>query len=414
MALTSWFICTYLEDISSRLLVGSRTLTEDIEMTETTWLVQPLFTGIFMVLGLLLFYQTLGKTVARLTQHNAIKINFRKGPLFVYSVAYWTLVSGYVQYRIGLTNNALGFLNFGILILFYVLLYLGIRGLAWVAIGTMLAQILFLNGTQMRIDNAISTVIMCAILVGMTVLVNRSRTGLKMLIVAVDILDVCTWGVLLFVKLPGVSTVTPHMLWDNWFAFIVMNAALIYTQTRLNDDNTYIWNVTTRATVDALTQIPNFGTFRNELQKDYDHYYDTDDVLTMITLDVDHFKSFNDQYGHLAGNQILRSVGHFLSDVVSPFPGAVACRVGGEEFNLLLPNVTLDRATRIAKGMQARMAEQVIHYNEHRMSITISLGVAQLSHQDEQATDFYQRADELLYQAKAQGRNCVASEMAQR
>ena len=382
-------------------------------MTETTWLVQPLFTGVFMVLGLLLFYQTLGKTVARLTQHDDIKVNFKQGRLFVYSVIYWMLVSIYLQYRIGLTGNPLAFLNFGILITFYVLLYLGVRGLIWVNIGTIGAQLVFLNPQQYGIDSCIGTVIIAGVIVLLTMLVQRLYARVWLLIVALDLLDILTWTLLFFIKTTGVPAFSLHVLFYNCFAFIIMNACLIYTQNQLNEDNSYIWSITDEAAIDDLTQIPNFGTFRTELQADYNDYYNTDDTLNIISLDVDHFKRFNDQYGHLAGDQILRELGQFLNDEVKPFPDALPFRVGGEEFNLLLPHVQLQQATQFAQGMQARLSKLVIRYGNQKMSITVSVGVAQLGPQDRKATDFYQRADELLYHSKTHGRNRVTAQINQ-
>lgn len=382
-------------------------------MTETTWLVQPLFTGVFMVLGLLLFYQTLGKTVARLTQHDDIKVNFKQGRLFVYSVIYWMLVSIYLQYRIGLTGNPLAFLNFGILITFYVLLYLGVRGLIWVNIGTIGAQLVFLNPQQYGIDSCIGTVIIAGVIVLLTMLVQRLYARVWLLIVALDLLDILTWTLLFFIKTTGVPAFSLHVLFYNCFAFIIMNACLIYTQNQLNEDNSYIWSITDEAAIDDLTQIPNFGTFRTELQADYNDYYNTDDTLNLISLDVDHFKRFNDQYGHLAGDQILRELGQFLNDEVKPFPDALPFRVGGEEFNLLLPHVQLQQATQFAQGMQARLSKLVIRYGNQKMSITVSVGVAQLGPQDRKATDFYQRADELLYHSKTHGRNRVTAQINQ-
>lgn len=380
-------------------------------MTETTWLFQPLLTGVFTALGLLLFYQTLGKTVARLTQHDDIKINFKQGRLFVYSVVYWMLVSIYMQYRIAVTHDPLAFLNFGILITFYVLLYLGVRGLVWVNIGTIGAQLLFLDPQQYGIDSCIGTVIIAGLIVLFTVLVQRFNARVALLIVALDVLDILTWTLLFFIKTTGVPSFSLHVLLYNCFAFIIMNACLIYTQNQVNEDNSYIWSITDEAAIDDLTQIPNFGTFRTELQADYSDYYNTDDTLNLISLDIDHFKRFNDQYGHLAGDEILRELGRFLNDEVKPFPEALPFRVGGEEFNLLLPHVTLNQAAQFAQGMQDRLSKLVIRYGDQKMLITVSVGVAQLGLQDRQPTDLYQRADELLYHSKAHGRNRVTSQI---
>lgn len=85
--------------------------------------------------------------------------------------------------------------------------------------------------------------------------------------------------------------------------------------------------------------------------------------------------------------------------------------MGGEEFNLLLPHVTLNQAAQFAQGMQDRLSKLVIRYGDQKMLITVSVGVAQLGLQDRQPTDLYQRADELLYHSKAHGRNRVTSQI---
>jgi diguanylate cyclase (GGDEF)-like protein/PAS domain S-box-containing protein len=130
----------------------------------------------------------------------------------------------------------------------------------------------------------------------------------------------------------------------------------------------------------------------------------------IIMLDIDHFKRFNDTYGHDGGDVLLRAVGTFLQTNIRGED--IACRYGGEEFTLVLPGASLadtqQRAEAIRAGVQTLVVE---HAGQALSSITVSLGVAVFSDYRTTADMLIRAADQALYQAKRSGRNQVVSDV---
>jgi diguanylate cyclase (GGDEF)-like protein len=128
--------------------------------------------------------------------------------------------------------------------------------------------------------------------------------------------------------------------------------------------------------------------------------------LGVIMMDLDHFKRFNDTYGHEAGDSLLETLGKFLETQVRQED--VACRYGGEEFVLILPeaspDVTQKRAEEIRQGVPQL---QVSHRGRMLEMITVSLGVASFPEHGATEDDLLRAADDAMYQAKAEGRNRV-------
>lgn len=133
--------------------------------------------------------------------------------------------------------------------------------------------------------------------------------------------------------------------------------------------------------------------------------------LSLILLDVDHFKPFNDHYGHVMGDDCLRRIGTEFNQTVR-HPPNLAARYGGEEFALILPETDLAGAKALAEGLRHQIEQLAI---PHKLSstqpyVTISLGVATVTAQDApHAEALVHLADQALYQAKLQGRNCTVT-----
>ncbi|MBL4685456.1 MAG: sensor domain-containing diguanylate cyclase [Nannocystaceae bacterium] len=127
--------------------------------------------------------------------------------------------------------------------------------------------------------------------------------------------------------------------------------------------------------------------------------------VSVIMADIDRFKLINDTYGHAAGDEVLKHVTRLLSDVVRT--GDAVVRYGGEEFLLVLPSVGLQRARLIAERARATVAEHPTPHAGSRLVATISLGVAERKPGESRGA-LLTRADLALYEAKNQGRNCVA------
>ncbi|AFZ66836.1 GGDEF domain-containing protein [Deinococcus peraridilitoris] len=157
---------------------------------------------------------------------------------------------------------------------------------------------------------------------------------------------------------------------------------------------------------DALTGLLNFGAFGSELQRRIDEaQHDPEQAaLSVVLLDIDHFKVLNDTYGHLAGNMVLQELAQRLGQALRSVD--VACRFGGEEFAVILPQCDLDGALMIAERLRQRVSGQPFQVDGRSLVLTISLGVAKRQ-PGEGGEALLARADEVLYRAKTLGRNRV-------
>lgn len=154
-----------------------------------------------------------------------------------------------------------------------------------------------------------------------------------------------------------------------------------------------------RLTRDPLTGVLNRDGLAPVFQAGLDS--DTTPLLSLIFIDIDHFKKVNDTYGHNVGDQVLLAFAQTLS--ANTRTHDLLARWGGEEFVLACPDTTLDNASNLAEKL--RRAIETSDWPK-QLNITASFGVAQMLPQ-ESPTDFIARADKALYVAKAQGRNCV-------
>lgn len=126
--------------------------------------------------------------------------------------------------------------------------------------------------------------------------------------------------------------------------------------------------------------------------------------LSMIALDIDRFKKVNDNYGHVAGDSILKAVAETMTRCIRS--SDILFRYGGEEFAVVLSNTGPQGAMLLAERIREAIAKRHYQINRKPIGITVSQGVACLEDQDEIKT-WFMRADAALYQAKSQGRNCV-------
>jgi diguanylate cyclase len=166
----------------------------------------------------------------------------------------------------------------------------------------------------------------------------------------------------------------------------------------------------TEANVDALTGLANRKNFDSMLARGTEEAKKDNHPLSLLVLDVDHFKKFNDTYGHQVGDQVLKLLGAVLKNNVKGQD--TAARYGGEEFAVILPNTSLDNALKVAETIRVQVAgKSVVQRNsgEKLGQITISIGVAQYV-RGETMEQVIHRADQALYCAKGTGRNRVVSE----
>ncbi|MGK7942887.1 MAG: GGDEF domain-containing protein, partial [Microcystaceae cyanobacterium] len=126
----------------------------------------------------------------------------------------------------------------------------------------------------------------------------------------------------------------------------------------------------------------------------------------VIMIDVDHFKQYNDIYGHDAGDFVLKTISHLL--IANVRHADIACRYGGEEMTLILPNASLTDAEKRAEEIRVSLSQLILNYQKQSLKqLTASFGVAVFPQHGERCSTLLQSADAALYQAKAEGRNRV-------
>jgi len=157
---------------------------------------------------------------------------------------------------------------------------------------------------------------------------------------------------------------------------------------------------------DGLTGLLNHAHFQQELQTQSDAATTKGAPLTVIMGDVDHFKQFNDRWGHQAGDHVLREVARLWQAVLPDY--AVLARYGGEEFICALPGDDLSRGVELAELMRAELESYPMDFEGEALRVTSSFGVAELGQPAQSTEDLIRCADEALYAAKEAGRNRVA------
>ena len=178
----------------------------------------------------------------------------------------------------------------------------------------------------------------------------------------------------------------------------VYSGELEFHKGRLEEINT---KLEVLAKLDGMTGLKNHAAFQEKLASELCRATKYTMPLAIIMLDVDRFKDFNDAFGHVAGDEVLKRVADLLKSTARS--NDFVARYGGEEFVILLPNTTLDGAAQMAERFR-RSIEEVRWPNR---SITASLGVAALNGRSPEAAAFVADADRALYRAKTDGRNKI-------
>jgi diguanylate cyclase (GGDEF)-like protein len=190
--------------------------------------------------------------------------------------------------------------------------------------------------------------------------------------------------------------------------------ALIAERTQeLSEANQHLERL---ALLDDLTGIPNRRYFDRALARAWETARDHRASLSVILLDIDHFKNLNDEYGHAAGDESLVHLGRLLAQKIrrsgefASRSGDVVARIGGEEFAILLAASDAESALRTAETLRTSIAEMEIFFDANPIHLSVSCGVAtMLPGETDSADVLVRRADAALYAAKAAGRNCVRS-----
>lgn len=166
------------------------------------------------------------------------------------------------------------------------------------------------------------------------------------------------------------------------------------------------------ANTDRLTQINNRNVFYTQLDSELEWAMKRRTPLALIMLDIDHFKKVNDEYGHMAGDEVLRELAKTIQSLLRQ--GDTLARFGGEEFIIIVPNTDKEGTYVLAERIRARVENHSFGFESKQIPITVSAGVAVLNNEVSEGSDMEkikdlltEQADKALYSAKNKGRNRV-------
>jgi diguanylate cyclase (GGDEF)-like protein len=159
------------------------------------------------------------------------------------------------------------------------------------------------------------------------------------------------------------------------------------------------------ALIDPLTNLPNRRKLFEAISEEFNRFKRKKQPFSLLYLDLDHFKTINDTYGHAGGDQLLIHFANLLKNELRETD--TAGRLGGEEFAVLLPETGVTAASRIAERIRDAMHDLTVPTSKGTMQTTLSIGVAEMTESDSSTDAVLRRADEALYKAKNNGRNVV-------
>jgi len=165
------------------------------------------------------------------------------------------------------------------------------------------------------------------------------------------------------------------------------------------------------AFTDKLTAVPNRRAFDKKIEHLCDDYHNEQQVFSLLLIDIDHFKQFNDTHGHTVGDRVLKYVAGVMTGGIKG--DDMLARYGGEEFVVLLPNTSYEDAIAVGNHIREKVSSNKLVDNNAQQKVlgyvTVSIGVAAINEKDN-LDSIVERADKALYLAKERGRNMVSGE----
>lgn len=178
-------------------------------------------------------------------------------------------------------------------------------------------------------------------------------------------------------------------------AAVAMANALLYKQIK------------DQSITDGLTQLFNHRLFYQKVTEEFERAKRYSSIFSLIMMDIDNFKKFNDSYGHLIGDSALKLVSKIIKENIRSVD--IACRYGGEEFAILLPETSNKQAVIVAERIKSSIANTIMDINDLKLKVTVSVGVTTYPNDSQDLTELVDRVDQALYFSKENGKDKVTN-----
>jgi diguanylate cyclase (GGDEF)-like protein len=176
-------------------------------------------------------------------------------------------------------------------------------------------------------------------------------------------------------------------------------------QRRLDTANEIL---STMAVTDELTGLANRRSAFEGLAHEFSRSKRSGEPMSVIVIDIDHFKSVNDRHGHAVGDAVLRAIADRMNESTREYD--ILGRIGGEEFLVIAPQTSLEAATALANRILERVRSEPVSAHDLELTLTLSAGVSVIGDSDERGDTLVARADDAMYVAKNAGRDCVKTQ----
>lgn len=374
-------------------------------MAWSLWLVPPIITSIFFVLGVITLYWAIFNWATAHVKASTKPIDVKKVQIAVGTLCAVGSVFA-LQLLVRDSHLSWTFTTFQLLLLIFVAYFLQLRIPYWLifiaAVGFM-----FLNG---NVNQPLSWAYTILFVLFYVVSYQQSvhlwrRPFLRYLGIAL-IFAAALWGIV---------CLRFHLDWRTYAEELgnyTILVVLMYGYFQIQDrDRRIKERLFQSANWDALTHVQNFAAYDRAVGHHFRHSAKHQTSLAMIMFDIDHFKQVNDTHSHLAGDEVLKQVAMQVTTVLKKDdPKAVLYRTGGEEFNILLPDYDLAMSRAVAQRVFDGVKNLHIAYNDVDIQVTVSVGVSELQEADHNPLDFYKRVDANLYRSKKNGRKQITVE----
>ncbi|MFC6163617.1 GGDEF domain-containing protein [Lactiplantibacillus dongliensis] len=375
-------------------------------MTWTNWHVAPFVTSVFFVLGVLTLYWASVSWLKRWIHGHHWEITDRTIETW-YGVLYMVTFTFSLQALVVGQTYDWQFMNFQLMAIIFCGYFLSDRVAGIWLFPTVIVFMIYNHSMTSWLSWG-HTVTLCVLFWGLNIAYRKWHTRRLAPVIYLAIIIPCGWLLWYWMKLK--YQLSWRMLTLQWL-YLVVFAILLYSYViMLTRDSELKQRLKRFASHDSLTQTANFAAYVEVGDCWFAKCKRTDQPLTMMMFDIDHFKQINDTHGHLAGDDVLQQVVATVQTVLDETdPRIRLFRTGGEEFNLLFSDYHLAATQPIVAQIFSAVNHLQVVADGLQIAPTISVGVSELQGVDHELIDLYNRVDRNLYHSKRNGRMQITS-----